>query len=75
MRTISSPTPGPAARTMAILRNLALAILQLIGHRQIIRTLQCIARDRTRILPILAASRYQPGPDYSAITVYRYRGR
>ncbi len=46
---------GTAAHTMAILRNLALAILRLTGHRQIIRTLQRIAADRGRILPILAA--------------------
>jgi predicted transposase YbfD/YdcC len=46
---------GTGAHVMAILRNLALAILRLTGHRQIIRTLQRIAADRTRILPILAA--------------------
>jgi hypothetical protein len=40
---------------MAILRNLALAILRLTGHRQITRTLQHIAADRSRILPMLAA--------------------
>jgi predicted transposase YbfD/YdcC len=46
---------GAAAHSMAILRNLSLAILRLTGHRQIIRTLQRIAADRTRIMPILAA--------------------
>jgi hypothetical protein len=46
---------GTAAHTMATLRNLALAILRLTGHRQIIRTLQRITADRTRIPPILAA--------------------
>lgn len=46
---------GTTAHTMAILRNLALAILRLTGHRQITRTLQRIAADRTRILPLLAA--------------------
>jgi predicted transposase YbfD/YdcC len=46
---------GTAAHTMAILRNLALAILRLTGHRQITRTLQHIAADRSRILPMLAA--------------------
>ena len=46
---------GAGAHTMALLRNLALAILRLTGHRQIIRTLQRIAADRTRILPLLAA--------------------
>lgn len=45
---------GTAAHTMATLRNLALAILRLTGHRQIIRTLQRITADRSRILPILA---------------------
>lgn len=46
---------GTAAHTMAILRNLALAILRLTGHGQITRTLQHIAADRTRILPLLTA--------------------
>lgn len=46
---------GTAAHTMAVLRNLALAILRLTGHRQIIRTLQRIAADRSRILPLLTA--------------------
>ena len=45
---------GTAAHAMATLRNLALAILRLTGHRQIIRTLQRITADRRRILPILA---------------------
>lgn len=45
---------GTAAHAMATLRNLALAILRLTGHRQIIRTLQRITADRSRILPILA---------------------
>lgn len=40
---------------MAIIRNLALAILRLTGHREITRTLQRIAADRTRILPMLTA--------------------
>jgi predicted transposase YbfD/YdcC len=46
---------GTAAHTMAMIRNLALAILRLTGHREITRTLQRITADRTRILPILAA--------------------
>lgn len=46
---------GTAAHTMATLRNLALAILRLTGHQQITRTLQRIAADRTRILPLLTA--------------------
>ena len=45
---------GTAAHALAMLRNLALAILRLTGHRQIIRTIQRITADRTRILPILA---------------------
>jgi predicted transposase YbfD/YdcC len=45
---------GTAAHTMAVLRNLALAILRLTGHQQITRTLQRIAADRSRILPLLA---------------------
>jgi hypothetical protein len=45
---------GTAAHAMAMIRNLALAILRLTGHREITRTLQRIAADRTRILPILA---------------------
>ncbi len=47
---------GTAAHAMAIIRNLALAILRLTGHREITRTLQRIAADRTRILLILAVS-------------------
>lgn len=46
---------GAGAHTMAMIRNLALAILRLTGHRQIIRTLQRIAADRTLILPMLTA--------------------
>lgn len=42
------------AQVMATIRNLVLAILRLTGHQQITRTLQRIAADRTRILPILA---------------------
>lgn len=45
---------GTSAQVMATIRNLALAILRLTGHQQITRTLQRIAADRTRILPILA---------------------
>lgn len=45
---------GNGPHVMAIIRNLALAILRLTGHQQITRTLQHIAADRTRILPILA---------------------
>jgi len=45
---------GTGAQAMAMIRNIALAILRLTGHSQITRTLQRIAADRTRILPILA---------------------
>jgi len=40
---------------MAMIRNLALAILRLTGHDQLTRTLQRIAADRSLILPLLAA--------------------
>lgn len=46
---------GDSPQVMAMIRNLALAILRLTGHRQITRTLQRNAADRTRILPILAS--------------------
>ena len=39
---------------MAMIRNLALAILRLTGHDQITRTLQRNAADRSRILSLLA---------------------
>jgi hypothetical protein len=41
---------------MATLRNLALGLLRLAGITEITRTLQRIAADRTRILPIIAAT-------------------
>ncbi len=46
---------GTGAQVMAMIRNLALAVLRLTGHREITRTLQRIAADRKRILPMLAA--------------------
>jgi predicted transposase YbfD/YdcC len=46
---------GNGPRLMATIRNLALAILRLTGHRQITRTLQRNAADRTRLLSILAS--------------------
>jgi hypothetical protein len=46
---------GNGPQVMAMIRNLVLAILRLTGHRQITRTLQRNAADRTRILPILAS--------------------
>ena len=47
---------GAAAQVMAMFRNLAIALLRLAGVTKIIRTLERIAADRTRILPLLAAS-------------------
>lgn len=41
-------------QVMAMIRNLALAILRLTGHDQLTRTLQRIAADRSPILPLLA---------------------
>jgi predicted transposase YbfD/YdcC len=48
---------GAAAHGMALFRNLAIGLIRLAGHTQIKRTVQRIAADRTRILPLLAASR------------------
>ncbi len=48
---------GAAAHAMALFRNLAIGLIRLAGHTQIKRTLERIAADRTRILPLLAASR------------------
>jgi predicted transposase YbfD/YdcC len=45
---------GTGAQVMAMIRNVALAVPRLTGHHEITRTLQRIAADRTRILPILA---------------------
>jgi hypothetical protein len=42
---------------MATFGNLALGLLRLAGITEIKRTLERIAANRTRILPILAASR------------------
>lgn len=46
---------GNGPRAMATIRNLALAILRLTGHRQITRTLQRVAADRGLLLSILAS--------------------
>jgi predicted transposase YbfD/YdcC len=48
---------GAAAHGMALFRNLAIGLIRLAGHTQIKRTVERIAADRTRILPLLAASR------------------
>lgn len=47
---------GTGAQIMATLRNLALGLLRLAGITQITRTLQRIAADRTRILPLITAA-------------------
>jgi predicted transposase YbfD/YdcC len=47
---------GTGAQVMATFRNLALGLLRLSGITQIKRTLERIAGDRTRILPILATA-------------------
>ena len=44
---------GTGAHMMATLRNLALALLRLARITQITRTLERIAADRTRIIPII----------------------
>jgi hypothetical protein len=48
---------GAAAHGMALFRNLAIGLIRLAGHTQIKRTIEHLAADRTRILPLLAASR------------------
>jgi hypothetical protein len=48
---------GAAAHAMALFRNLAISLIRLAGHTQIKRTIEHLAADRTRILPLLAASR------------------
>jgi DNA-binding response OmpR family regulator len=47
---------GTSAHLMATLRNLALALPRLAGITQLTRTIQRINADRTRILPLLAAT-------------------
>jgi hypothetical protein len=49
---------GAAPRTMASLRNLAVAILRGHGHRSIAAALRYYARDATRLLPLLG--KHQP---------------
>lgn len=49
---------GAATHGMALFRGLAIGMIGLAGHTQIKRTLERIASDRARILPILAASRH-----------------
>jgi hypothetical protein len=47
---------GTGVQVMAARRNLALGLMRLAGITQIKRTLERIAGDRTRILPILATA-------------------
>jgi hypothetical protein len=48
---------GASAHAMALIRNLAPGLIRLAGITEIKRALERIAADRTRIVPILAASR------------------
>lgn len=47
---------GSTAQAMATFRNLAIGLIRLAGHHKIKETLEHIAADRHRILPLLAAS-------------------
>jgi predicted transposase YbfD/YdcC len=47
---------GTGVQVMATVRNLALALLRLAGITQITRTLERIAADRTRIVPLIAVA-------------------
>ncbi|MGH3432607.1 MAG: hypothetical protein ACRDQB_07210, partial [Thermocrispum sp.] len=47
---------GSGARVAAALRNLALGPLRLAGTTEIKRTLERIAGDRTRVLPVPATA-------------------
>jgi hypothetical protein len=47
---------GAAAHGMSLFRNLAIGLIRLAGHTQIKRTVEHIAAERIRILPLLAAS-------------------
>jgi len=47
---------GATAHSMALFRNLAIGLIRLAGRTQIKQTLEHLAADRTRILPLLAAS-------------------
>ena len=44
---------GNGPQVMATLRNLAISLLYLAGVKEVTRTLQAIARDRTRLLGYL----------------------
>ena len=56
-KTISTPTSAHPPTPRATIRNLALGLIRLAGITEIKRALERIAADRTRIVPILAASR------------------
>jgi len=45
---------------MASLRNLAIGVLRLRGHRNIAAALRRNARDPTRLLPLLASPAHEP---------------
>ena len=47
---------GASAHTTAIMHNLAISLMRLAGVTGIKRATERIAADRTRILPMLAAS-------------------
>jgi predicted transposase YbfD/YdcC len=47
---------GTAPRAMASLRNLAIGVLRLRGHRNIAAALRRNARDATRLLPLLGST-------------------
>jgi len=47
---------GDGPRSMAIVRNLVLALFRLAGITQIRRLTESVAADRMRILPVLAAA-------------------
>jgi hypothetical protein len=47
---------GAGPRSMAIVRNLVLALVRLAGVGQIRRLTESVAADRMRILPVLAAA-------------------
>src|SRR5215217_4379120 len=53
---------GNAPRAMASLRNLAIGVLRLRGHRNIAAALRRNARDPTRLLPLLGVISHEPDP-------------
>jgi predicted transposase YbfD/YdcC len=57
----SQARTGTAPRAMTSLRNLAIGILRLHGHRNIAAALRRNARDATRVLPLLGITAHEPG--------------